>query len=212
MAETLTIVSERVDDMPVLVAHLDRLGLQPLRDEHFPTHGHWGGLRLGWVSGLGLTPILSEGDHRLHHGAPWAKPRLHTLQECTGQPVPPLDVGDDRVAPVLEAWRDDTRWRAGEGALKQHARRVYDLHPTGVHRDSTSASGDWRVTAAGLCQVGPRTDQRPDLPQVKILVAALDPLGLPVATASVPGQRADDPLDSPAITRVRAGLGRRGRL
>ena len=42
MAETLTIVSERVDDIPVLLAHLDRMGLQPLLDEHFPTHGKWG--------------------------------------------------------------------------------------------------------------------------------------------------------------------------
>jgi hypothetical protein len=212
MAETLTIVSERVDDIPVLLAHLDRMGLQPLLDEHFPTHGNWGGLSLGWVSVLWLTHILSEGDHRLHHVAPWAKPRLHTLQECTGQPVHPLDVGDDRLATVLEALRDDTRWRAWEGALKQHALRVYDLHPTGVHLDSTSASGYWSVTAAGLFQVGHRKDHRPDLPQVKIMVAALDPLGMPVATDSVPGQRADDPLDSPAITRVRAGLGRRGRL
>ena len=80
MAETLTIVSERVDDMPVLLAQLDRLGLQPLLDEHFPTHGNWVGLSLGWVSVLWLTHILSEGDHRLNHVAPWAKQRLHTLQ------------------------------------------------------------------------------------------------------------------------------------
>jgi hypothetical protein len=38
MAETLTIRSERVDDMPLLVAQLDRMGVQPLLDEHFPTH------------------------------------------------------------------------------------------------------------------------------------------------------------------------------
>ena len=70
MAETLTMVSERVDDMPVLLAHFDRMGLQPLLDEHFPTHGNGVGLSLGWVSGVWLTPMLSEGDHRLHHVAP----------------------------------------------------------------------------------------------------------------------------------------------
>jgi hypothetical protein len=52
MAETLTLVSERVDDMPALLAHLARLGLQPLLDEHFPTHGNWVGLSLEWVSVL----------------------------------------------------------------------------------------------------------------------------------------------------------------
>ena len=44
------------------------------------------------------------------------------------------------------------------------------------------------------------------------MVSALDPLGMPVATDVVPGQRADDPLYIPAITRVREGLGRCGLL
>src|SRR5262245_13666183 len=98
MAETLSIVSERVDDMPVLVAQLARLGLPPLLDAHFPTHGNWVGLSLGWVSVLWVSHILAEGDHRLNHVAPWAQPRLHTLQACTGQLVHPLDRSDDRWA------------------------------------------------------------------------------------------------------------------
>jgi transposase len=212
MAETLTIVSERVDDMPVLLAHLDRMGVQALLDEHFPTHGNWAGLSLGWVSVLWLTHILSEGDHRLNHVAPWAQQRLQTLRTCTGQPVHPLDVSDDRLAIVLEALSDDMRWSACEGALNQHALRVYDLQPACVRLDSTSASGYWSVTEDGLFQFGHSKDHRPDLPQVKIMVSALDPLGLPVATDVVPGQRADDPLYIPAITRVREGLGRQGLL
>jgi hypothetical protein len=103
MAEPLTIVSERVDDMPVLLAHLDRLGVQALLDAHVPTHGNWVGLSLGWVSVLWLTPSLSEGDHRLNHVAPWAQQRLQALRTCTGPPVHPLDVSDDRLALVLEA-------------------------------------------------------------------------------------------------------------
>jgi transposase len=212
MAETLTIVSERVDDIPVLLAQLDRLGVQPLLDEHFPTHGNWVGLSLGWVSVLWLTHILSEGDHRLNHVSPWAKQRLHMLQACTGQPVHPLDLSDDRLATILEALSDETRWRACEGALNQHTLRVYDLQPACVRLDSTTANGHWSVTEDGLFQFGHSKDHRPDLPQVKIMVSALDPLGMPVATDIVPGQRADDPLYIPAITRVREGLRRRGLL
>jgi transposase len=211
MAETLTMVSERVAAMPVLLAHLARLGLQPLVDEHVPTHGNGVGLRLGWVSVLWLTPMLSEGDHRLNHVAPWATPRLHTLQACPGPSVPPLDVSDDRVATVLEVWSDERRWWACEGALHQQTWRVYALRPACVRLDSTTANGHWSVTADGRCQLGHSKDHRPDLPQVKSMVSALDPLGMPVATDVVPGQRADDPLDIPAITRVREGLGRRGR-
>ena len=212
MTEPLILTTERVDDIPLLLAHLERMGLQPLLDTYVPTHGNWVGLSLGWVSVLWLTHILSEGDHRLNHVAPWAKQRLHTLRECTGQPVHPLDLSDDRLASVLEALSDDTCWRACEGALNQHALRVYDLQPVCVRLDSTSASGYWSVTEDGLFQFGHSKDHRPDLPQVKIMVAALDPLGMPVATDVVPGQRADDPLYIPAITRVREGLGRRGLL
>jgi transposase len=68
------------------------------------------------------------------------------------------------------------------------------------------------VTDDGLFQFGPRNDHRPALPQLKIMVSALDPLGMPVATAIVSGPRADDPLYLPAIARVREGLGRRGVL
>jgi len=212
MTEPLILATERVDDMPLLLAQLERMGLQPLLDTYFPTHGNWVGLSLGWVSVLWLTHILSEGDHRLNHVAPWAKQRLHTLRTCTGQLVHPLDVGDDRLATVLEALSDDRRWSAFEGALNQHVLRVYDLEPACVRLDSTTANGHWTVTEDGLFQFGHSKDHRPDLPQVKVMVSALDPLGMPVATDVVPGQRADDPLYVPAITRVREGLGRRGLL
>jgi transposase len=212
MAENLTIISERVDDIPLLLAQLERMGLQPLVDEHFATHGNWVGLSLGWVIVRWLPHILSEADHRLNHVKPWVEQRLPMLREGTGQPVHPLDVSDDRLATGLEALSDDTRWSAFAGALNQHVLRVYALQPACVRLDSTTASGHWSVPEDGLFQCGPSKDHRPDLPQVQVMISALDPLGLPVATDVVPGQRADDPLYIPAITRVRAGLGRCGLL
>lgn len=212
MAETLTIRSERVDDIPLVLAQLDRMGLQPLLDAHFPTHGNWVGLSLGWVTVLWLTHILSEADHRLNHVQPWAKQRLHTLRGATGQQVHPLELSDDRLAAVLAALSDDTRWPAFEGAFTQQLLRVYDLQPERVRLDTTTASGYWRVTEDGLFQFGHSKDHRPDLPQVKVMLSVLDPLGLPVATDVVPGQRADDPLYLPAIARVRASVGRQGLL
>jgi transposase len=212
MTERLTLTTERVDDIPLLLAQLERMGLQALLDEHFATHGNWVGLSLGWVSVLWLTHILSEADHRLNHVRPWAEQRLHTLRAGTGQSVHSLDVSDDRLAIVLAALSDDTHWSAFEGALNQHVLRVYELQPACVRLDSTTASGHWSVTEDGLFQFGHSKDHRPDLPQVKVMISALDPLGMPVATDVVPGQRADDPLYIPAITRVREGLGRCGLL
>lgn len=212
MAERLSMISERVDDLPLWLAQLERMGVRSLLDEYFPAHGHWVGLSLGWVAELWLTHILSEADHRLNHVEPWAEQRLHILRGCSGQPVPPLDVGDDRLAGVLEALSDDDRWAAFEGALNRQLLRVYDLQPACVRLDSPAASGHGTVTEDGRFQFGPSTEHRPDLPQVKVMLAALDPLGLPVATDVVPGQRADDPLYVPAIVRVRERLGRRGVL
>ena len=145
MAETLTIVSERVDDIPVLLAQLDRLGLQPLLDEHFPTHGNWVGLSLGWVSVLWLAHILSEGDHRLNHVAPWATQRLHTLRECTEQPVDPLDVSDDRLATVLEVLSDDPRWSAGREVRQVRVPRRVRRLPRARLRGDGRPDGAGRV-------------------------------------------------------------------
>ena len=212
MNETLTIFSERVDDIPLLLAQVARMGVQPLLDTHFPMHGNWQGLSLGWVTVIWLAHILSQADHRLSHVEPWAEKRLHTLRGCTGQLLHPLDVSDDRLARVLQALSDDARWSTFESALTQQLVRVYALRPERVRLDSTTASGAWAVTPEGIFQFGHSKDHRPDLPQVKVMMATLDPLGLPLATAVVPGHHADDPLYIPAVRQVRASLGQRGLL
>src|SRR6266511_5462377 len=162
MAERLSIISERVDDIPLLLAQLERMGIQSLLDEHCSMHGNGAGLSLGWVTVIWLTPILSQADHRLNHVERWAEQRLHTLRGCTGQRVHPLDVSDDHLAAVLEALSGDARWSAFEGTLNQHLLRVYDLQPERGRLDSTTASGYWSVTEDGLFQFGHSKDHRPD--------------------------------------------------
>jgi transposase len=213
--ELLTITSERVDDIPVLAAQVERMGLAGLVDAHYPTHGGWAGLSLGGTVAVWLTHLLSQADHRLSHVQPWAAGRLQTL--CAsfaflGQPVRALDVADDRLATILEALSDDARWTAFEAALTGRLLRVYDLPTERVRLDTTTASGHWQVTPEGLFQFGHSKDHRPDLPQLKVMLAALDPLGLPVATDVLSGERADDRLYLPAIARVREGVGRTGLL
>ncbi len=58
------------------------------------------------------------------------------------------------------------------------------------------------------CSHSASKDHRPDVPQVKVMLATLDPLGMPLAADVVPGQCTDDPLYLPTIARVRASLGR----
>ena len=146
------------------------------------------------------------------HVEPWVSQRLYTLGATTGQPITRVDFTDDRLEIVLRRLSDDTRWAAFESALNQQTVRVYDLQAQRVHVDSTSASAYVTVTDGGLFQFGHSKDYRPDLPQVKVMQAVLDPLGMPLATDVVSGERADDPLYLPCIERVQASLGRHGLL
>src|SRR5437763_5389063 len=212
MNEALTITTERVDDIPLLLAQMQRMGLARLLDEHFPTHGNRQGLSLGVVTTIWLTHILSQADHRMNRVQPWAERRLETLRGCSEASLEVGDLGDDRLADILRHLSDDERWRAFEQELTGHLVRVYDLHADCVRLDSTTASSYGTVSEDGLLQLGHSKDHRPDLPQLKVLLATLDALGMPMATEVLAGQRADDPLYLPAIGRVRACLNTPGLL
>jgi transposase len=212
MNEIPNIIAERVDDIPLLLHQMQQMELPTLIDTHFPAHGNWYGLSLGWVSTIWLSSILSRGDHRLVHVEPWVANRLFTLQTVTGQDVERLDFTDDRLEITLRQLSDDTRWTQFENSLNQHTVRVYDLSTERIHVDSTTASTYASVSEGGLFQFGHSKDYRPDLPQVKVMQAVLDPLGMPVATDVVSGERADDPLYVPCIERVQQSLGRSGLL
>ena len=212
MTEMLTVTTERVDDIPLLLAHMRRMDLPQLLDSHFLVHGNRHGLSFGWTATIWLAHILSQADHRMNQVQPWVEQHLHTLRICSNQPVQLLDLTDDRLADVLRILSDDSSWTTFERGLTSTLLRVYDLRPTRVRVDSTTASGYWQVTEDGLFQFGHSKDHRPDLPQLKVMLATLDPLGLPIATDVVSGERADDRLYLPAIARVRASLPQRGLL
>ncbi|SRR5712691_2451576 len=212
MNEALTIKTERVDDIPLLLAQMQRMGLVELLDRHFPTHGNRVGLSLGWVTTLWLTHVLSQADHRMNHVQSWAEQRLETLRGCSDATLEVRDLSDDRLADVLRDLSDDTRWREFEQELTGQLVRVYDLRSNSVRLDSTTASSYGAVSEDGLLQLGHSKDHRPDLPQLKVMLATLDPLGLPLATEVLPGQRADDPLYLPVIARVRTCLNKPGLL
>ncbi len=212
MTEPLNVTTERVDDIPLLLAHSDKMGVPELLDNYFKPHGNWEGMSLGWTTAIWLTHILSEGDHRMNQVQGWAAQRIQTLSICTGQEVSERGFSDDRLALVLDALSDEQKWQQFETALNRQLIRVYDLKPKRVRIDSTTVSGYWTVSEEGLFQLGYSKDHRPDLPQLKVMLSALDPLGLPVATQVVSGERADDRLYLPAIVQVSQSLNAHGLL
>ena len=212
MKTGFTIETERVDDIPVLVANMNKMGIAELVDDIFTIHGNWQGINLGRVVTGWLAHVLSEADHRLNHVRYWAEKRTETLRGCLGKDVCGLDFTDDRLAGVLDKLSDDGKWSDFEARLNRRTLRVYDLERKVVRLDSTTANGYWEVTKDGLFQFGHSKDHRPDQPQVKVMLSTLDPLGMPVAVQVVSGEKADDPLYIPAIEQVRRGLEQRGLL
>jgi transposase len=155
MNEALTIKTERVDDIALLLAQMQRMGLVELWDRHFPTHGNRQGLSLGWVTALWLTHVLSQADHRMNRVQSWAEQRLETLRGCSDARLEVRDLGDDRLADVLRDLSDDTRWREFEQDLTGQLVRVYDVDPSCVRLDTTTASSYGAVSEEGLLQLGP---------------------------------------------------------
>ena len=123
MHEIPTIITERVDDMPLLLAQRPRMGLPRLFDTHFPTHGNWSGLRLGWVSPSWRRAILSPGAHRMVPVEPWVAQRRWTLGTTTGPGGTRVDCPDDRRDIGLRRLRHAARWGAVASALQPHTGR-----------------------------------------------------------------------------------------
>jgi len=203
---------EAVADLPVLWATLQRLDLPTTLDRHFPAPLHWKGpLTPGEVLAVWLLFLVSQGDHCLNHVEPWVAQHQSVLSALLGKPVLPTHAHDDRLADCLTRLNDGGAFAALERDLNQHTIRIYQLPTDLVRIDATTANAYADVLSEqGLLQFGHSKDD-PDRPQFKIAAAVLDPLGLPLATAVVPGNTPDDPLYVPAIQAVQQSLGVGGR-
>jgi transposase len=186
--------------------------LAEMLDKHIPTHGHRKGLSVGELSVVWLAHILSQADHRMNRVQEWGSRRLETLRGCGLDRLGPQDLTDDRLADILRLLAGDVHWQAFEQDLMGHVLRVYDLQASCVRIDTTTASSYADVNEQGLLQVGHSKDHRPDLPRLKLVLASLDPLGIPLASEVLSGEQADDPVYLPIIARVRSGLQQHGLL
>jgi transposase len=203
---------EVVADLPVLWETLKRLDLPASLDRRFPTPRHWKGpLTPGEILAVWLLFLLSQGDHCLNHVEPWVAQHHGTLSALLGKTVLPVDLHDDRLADWLNRLGSGDSYSVLERDLNQQAIRVYHLPTDTVRIDTTTANSYADVlTEQGLLQFGHSKDD-PDRPQLKIAAGVLDPLGMPLATAVVPGNSSDDPLYVPVIQAVQRSFGVGGR-
>jgi len=201
MNPEIAITTERIDDFPLLLEVMIRLGLPDLIDQHLKRHGLHQGLSWGWIAAIWLAHILTESDHRKLPVRAWVRQAGETIERITGMKVGELDFTDDRLTLLLRRLSKPATWQAIEKELGRNILRVYELKPKQVRLDPTTVSGNHAGGEDSLFEFGHSKDD-PTLRQVKVMVAALDPLGLPLVTQVVAGSTADDPLYIPAVDRV----------
>jgi transposase len=213
MDATLELTHERVDDVPLLLAFLIRLRLPEVLDRHLPPHPLHQGLSNGWLITVWIAYILSQADHRKSHVQVWVDGLYHTLESLIGQTIRPVEFSDDRLTSVLGRLSDPDAWNELEAALWHAQCDVYALPSVErVHLDATTSYGFHAIDDDGLMQLGHSKDHRPDLPQIKLMAAAVQPGGLFLAGDVHPGNAADDPLYLPLYRRCRGLLNRTGLL
>jgi transposase len=201
----LVMITERVDDVALLIGQMVQMGLPEVLDRHIPRHWTQRGLSWGWTAVIWLAYILTEGDHRKVSVETYLKGMHHTLSCLTAQIIEPLDFSDDRLSHLLTHLSKPAYWHKIERDLNEHSIAVYDLSQDVIRCDATTVSGDHKVTEAGLVQFGHSKDD-PTRPQIKVMMGSLDPLGMPLATDVLSGERADDGLYIPIMERIRTGL------
>src|SRR6516165_10745145 len=207
----LVIITERVDDVAFLIGQMVKMGLPEVLDRHIPRHWRQRGISWGWTAVIWLAYIVTEGDHRKVSVETYLKGMKHTLSRLTAQVIEPLDFSDDRLSHLLQHLSKPAYWHQIERDLNERSIEVYDLSQDVIRCDATTVSGAHEVTEGGLLQFGHSKDD-PTRPQIKVMIGALDPVGMPLATDVLSGERADDGLYLPIIERIRTGLQTTGLL
>src|SRR5215470_15698584 len=207
----LVIITERVDDVALLIGQMVKMGLPEVLDRHIPRHWRQRGISWGWTAVIWLAYIVTEGDHRKVSMETYLKGMKHTLSRLTAQVIEPLDFSDDRLSHLLKHLSKPTYWHQIERDLNERSIEIYDLSQDVIRCDATTVSGEHEVTAGGLLQFGHSKDD-PTRPQIKVMIGSLDPLGMPLSTDVLSGERADDGLYIPVMERIRRGLNKSGLL
>ncbi len=205
--------TERVDDLPLLIAELEKSQLSEYLNRYFPDHGNWSGLDGGKVTVGFLTFLLSCSDHRLHRVEPWADQRLYTLRHCLGYAdLSAKDFTDDRLGILLDRFSNEDQWDAFESAHNKNMIHVYKLNTKNeaIRLDAMIVQS-FRESGDNF-KKGHSKQHRADLPQLKVMAATVDPLSMPLSSVIVSGNQADDGLYIQVIKKLEQDIAAKEQL
>src|SRR5436853_7602933 len=125
----LVIITERVDDVALLIGQMVTMGFPEVLDRHIPRHWTQRGISWGWTAVIWLAYILTEGDHRKVSVEAYLEGMHHTLSQLTAQVIAPLDFRDDRLSHPLRHLSKAAYWQHIAQELNKRRIVVYELAP-----------------------------------------------------------------------------------
>ena len=211
MDATLELTHERVDDVPLFAglfapAPISRGPRPPFprptpstRDS--PTAG----------SSPSGSPTFSPGPTTASPRPGLGRGSQHTLETLVGEPIRPVEFGDDRLTLVLKRLGDLAGWHALEADLWHTHCDVYALPVERVRLDATTSCGCHAINDDALMQLGHSRATGPTWPRFKLMVAAAEPGGLSWPAMSIPAMPPTTCF-SPAVSAGPRHLGQTGLL
>ena len=204
---------ERVDNIPIIFHCLIRMRVAERIDRFWPAHGNWNGLSYGQLAVLFITYVIHSLNHRLSGMEAWLADHHHVLEQVTGWTVTPKEATDDRLGLLIGALGSDpgrmVEYQIDQGSYLVQA---YEL-PTEIGRYDTTTVNVYHAKDTedenGILEFGHSKNHRPDLLQFKQSLGTLDPAGVPLLTATLKGNAADDPGYFPAWQQMAKTLGHR---
>jgi transposase len=207
---------ERADEIPLLIYWLQKMQVEVMIDRILPPpHGNRQGLSYGQLALLFVVYVIYLRNHRLCGMEEWVGQHHGLLQQQTGWMIQGKDATDDRLGDLLrELGEDESRGERLQQELGRHLIQAYQLPTERGRYDTTSfsvhhAPDEQGRAAQGWLAFGHSKDHRPDLLQFKQGLGTLDPAGVPLYTATVAGNGADDPLYVPAWRQMSQTIGHR---
>jgi hypothetical protein len=92
----LMIMSERVDEVALLIGQMVKMGFVAVLHRPLPRPWKPRGRSWGWTAVIGLASILTEREHRKGAVEAYIKGMPHPLRQLRGQAIEPLAFRDDR--------------------------------------------------------------------------------------------------------------------
>jgi transposase len=201
---------ERVDVIPLVIHWLKQMRVHEVIDHIYKPHTNWEGLTYGQLAVIFITYVLHSLTHRLSGMEEWLSQHKTVIEHVSGWKMDAQDATDDRLGRLTEVLgEDDDKSTDFQIQMGQQIITAHKL-PTDIGRYDTTSFNVYHQSdngEKGILQFGHSKNHRPDLLQFKQGLGTIDPVGIPLMTDTISGNKADDRCYVPAWRRMAKTMG-----